>query len=76
MQDSIRTLRKSKVDRTRKEAHFDLSNKVNHVYNQIGRIDGNVKDKEDRLWHVLLDSQSTCNVIINKELLTNTKRCN
>ena len=54
-QDGVGFLKKGKVDRIKREIHFDLSNNTNHVCNQVGRMDSETKDREDRLWRVLLD---------------------
>ena len=32
-------------------------------------------NREDRMWEILLDSQSTCNVVINPRMLTNVRAC-
>lgn len=53
---------------------FDITYYKDHVYNQSGQSDK--KNNDRKLWEILLDSKSTCNVIINKKLLTNIRRCN
>ena len=48
VQDSVGIL-KGKVDRIKREVHFDLSDNTNHVYNQVDRMDSETQDREDRL---------------------------
>ena len=59
------------LDHSKKELVHDLTNKVDHAHNQSEWC----KDNDDKLWIILLNSQSTFNVIINKHLLTNIHKC-
>lgn len=64
-------MNKCKLDHLNKEVIYDLEDEVDHAHNQS---DGeNVA--EERMWRLLLDSQSACNIIINKELLSNIRSC-
>ena len=48
-----------------------MKDQVKHAHNQASRN----RSKEDSQWELLLDNQSTCDVIINKDLLTNIRKC-
>ena len=61
-----------KIDIEGKKICLDLSN-TNHVYNKHGEI-GEDKCRR-KLWQVLLDSQSTYDVIVNPALVTNICKC-
>ena len=74
VQDEVRIMNKCELNASKKEVFYDLRDERNHVHNQTKKID-ELNDKDDSLWKILLDSQSTCNVIINKEPLTNIRRC-
>ena len=50
------------LDHSKKELACNLTNKVDHVHNQPDQC----KNDIDKLWIILLDYQSTCNVIIKK----------
>ena len=57
---------------------FDVSQNKHHVCNQ--RAIESWSDEERlkkirKLWQVLLDSQSTCDVVANKAFLTNIRQC-
>ena len=58
------------LDHSKKELACNLTNKVDHVHNQSDRY----KNDIDKLWRILLDSQSTCNVIIENNLLTISRK--
>ena len=58
-------------DPVKKEIIYDVTDMKKHAYNQSSRH----RVKRDRLWELLLDNQSTCDVIINSKLLTNIKNC-
>ena len=58
------------LDHSKKELVDDLTNKVDYVRNQS---DWRNND-DDTLLRILLYSQHTCNVIINKHLLTNIRK--
>ena len=47
-----------------------MTNNVDYVHNQPYWL----KNDDNKLWKILLDSQSTPNVIINKHLLTNFRK--
>ena len=58
------------MDHSNKQLPHDLTNKVDHVYNQSDYC----KNDDNKLWTILMDSKSTCNVIIKKNLLTNIRK--
>lgn len=65
-------LGKYQLDHANKELIYDASNESEHAHNQAGTR----SDVKERLWRLSLDSQSTCNVIVNKDLLHNIRKCN
>ena len=59
----------TEVDEVKKEITFDVS-KQHHMHNN--------KDKagiQGKLWQILLDTQSTCDGIINEALVQNIRDC-
>ena len=60
VQDGL--LSKCKLNHSKKEVIYDLKDETDHVYNQSESM--SVID--ERMWRLLLNSQSICNVIINK----------
>ena len=48
-----------------------ITNQNNHIYNQNQPTERN---KVRKLWDLLLDNQSTCDVIINKKLLNSVRK--
>ena len=67
------------VDRNRKRITWDLTKIEHYVHNQI-EMSKNINNPKERtkskqLWDVLLDGQSTCDVIINDALVTNIRLC-
>ena len=62
----------AKINVDKREMCIDLSKK-DHVYNQQGDWDASRRDM--KMWQVLLDSQSTCDVIVNRVLVENIRRC-
>ena len=48
-------------DTLNKEIRYDVTDIKKHTYNQTTKY----RSKPDRLWELLLDNQSTCDVIIN-----------
>ena len=69
MQDS--SLAEYHLDYSAKELVHNLKDDKDHIYNQTGSL----SNADDRMWRLLLDSQSTCNVIINGNLLSNAREC-
>lgn len=61
------------IDRCRKVVSFDIIQHYDHVCNQS--IQNDKKDCNRKSQEILLDSQSTYNIIINKKLLTNIHCC-
>ena len=61
-----------KFDTVKNEIVHDVSKQKNHACNQssLGR-----RDSSSKLWELLLDNQSTCDVIINSKLLSNIRKC-
>ena len=67
------------VDRNRKRITWNLTKIEHHVCNQM-EMPKNINNPKERikskqLWDVLLDVQSTCDVIINDALVTNIRPC-
>ena len=60
------------VDQDKKEIWCDVSEKKNHSCNQAGSKRRGVIWK---MWELLLDNQSTCDVIINPSTLKNIRKC-
>ena len=58
-------------DPVKKEITRDVTDQKRHAHNQSSKYRSN----QDRLWALLLDNQSTCDVIINSKLLTNIRKC-
>ena len=59
----------------KKETHYDLTKESKDVRNQTGLTHVYVVDRNQKMWEILLDNQSTCKVIINIDLLTIIRRC-
>ena len=62
----------AKFDAEKREVLRDVSKLKNHVYDQSSTKSRRNKDK---LWELLLDNQSTCDVIINRKMLSNISKC-
>ena len=61
-----------KLNQVKKESAFHLTKNKHHVYKQMGSANDGSKVQQNRMkkmWHVILDSQLTCDVIINGERL-------
>ena len=58
-------------DPINKEIKYNVTNQTKHAYNQNSMN----RSKSDRMWELLLDNQSTRNVIINSKLLNNIRKC-
>ena len=61
-----------RFDSEKKEIVYNVADQTNHAYNQSG--DSNFSKLEQQ-WSLLLDNQLMCNVIINRKLLTNIRKC-
>ena len=61
-----------KFDKVKKEIMHDVSNQKNRACNQSS---SDIRDHCSKLCDLLLDDQSTCDVIINSKLLSNTRKC-
>ena len=48
----------------------DVFNQKNHTHNQSR---AQCQSKSDNLWELLLDNQSTCDIVINRKTLTNIR---
>ena len=61
-----------KVILMKKQITFDTKKNDHHIYNQMSNTEdgsSNEKHRKKKMWQTVLDSQSTCNVIINISLL-------
>ena len=58
-----------KVNLGKKEITFDMMKNTHHTCNQMS----NENCRKKKIWKTLLDSQSTCDVIINSRLLQNMR---
>ena len=56
-----------KVNLGKKVITFDMTKNTHHVHNQMS----NEKSRKKKMWQTLLDSQSTCNDVINISLVQN-----
>ena len=61
-----------KVDLEKKEVCYDMSNERGHVFNQSDVAD---VDRNSRMLDILMDSQSTCSIIVNHKMLSNIRLC-
>ena len=62
----------TKTNMVEKELCLNLT-KFNHECNQHRHVQKKLSN--NKLWQVLLDRQSTCNVIVNLALVTNIRKC-
>ena len=58
------------IDNEKRVIKHDIRDNNGHVCNQSVRRNCNKK-----IWDLLLDNQSTCDVIINSKLLKNIRKC-
>ena len=61
----------AQFDLLKKEIAHDVTDQNKYAYNQSSKS----RSKQDRLWALLLDNQSTCDVIINSKRLKNIRKC-
>ena len=60
------------IDMDKKVIVYDISRQSDHVYNQN---ESSSRASSRKRWELLLDNQSTCDVIINRQLLRNIRKC-
>ena len=60
------------VNLRKKEITFYVTENTHHIYNQMSNLEKS-SDRKKKMWQMLLDSQSTCDVIINRSILKNVR---
>ena len=66
-------IKQHRVNNKRKEIILNVSKNTNQIYNQTAG--DNKTKRKNKLWEILLDSQSTCYVIMNRMFVVNMRYC-